>query len=473
MDYLAAVRGFPRSDLAGGFTYCELGCGTGLSLIIHAAANPGGRFYGVDLNRDHIQRAAETARAGGVDNVVFLEEDFAHLLERDLPRFDVIALHGVYSWVSPAIRRELQGFIAHRLQPGGKVYISYNALPGWSQQIPLRQIMIHHVDGMAGSTLDKVAKGRAHLKLLLDAGAPSVIGSPQVKALAEHILESDPRYVAHEYFTPFWEPYYFQQVSTDMARAGLSYLGCLPVAFNYGAFCLPRDLQEHFQGLPSREAFESGKDLVLNTVFRRDVYCLGAELPAAEAGPQLAGVTVGSFKAREDFQFQFDVKANSIALDGVIFPKLADLLAGGRMAVEDLLTHADLAAFEPEEIIQSLECLVASGQVVPLAPGPQPPPSGLSQLNRHLLERDLAKAASVSLACDGAGTGIALPQTDALILYGIHEAGLDGVAGWLEDWSREHQLQLGTQDDSVPLEQQVRDRARHLPLAQLGIPAHR
>ena len=119
MDYLAALHGFPRPGFAGGFSYCELGCGTGLSLIIHAAANPGGRFYGVDLNRDHIQRAIQTARAGQVPNVTFLEEDFTHLLERDLPRFDVIALHGVYSWVSPALRGEIAAFIGHRLQPGG------------------------------------------------------------------------------------------------------------------------------------------------------------------------------------------------------------------------------------------------------------------------------------------------------------------------------------------------------------------
>ena len=471
MDYLAAVRGFPRTALAGGFTYCELGCGTGLSLIIHAAANPGGRFYGVDLNRDHIQRAIQTAEAGQVDNVTFLEEDFTHLLERDLPRFDVIALHGVYSWVSQGIRRELQGFISHRLQPGGKVYISYNALPGWAQQAPVRQIMATRVDGMAGGTLDKVAQGRAHLKLLLEAGAPSVTGSPQVKALVEHILDADPRYVAHEYFTPFWEPYYFQQVSTDMSRAGLSYLGCLPISLNYGAFCLPRDLQGFFEGLRTREAFETHKDLVLNTVFRRDVYCLGKEQPVPADGHRLAGVTLGSFKAREDFEFRFEVKTNAIALDGVIFPLLADLLAGDRVAVDDLLRHESLAAFSQEEILQGLECLVASGQVLPLAPGPVPPPSGLSPLNRHLLERDLAGNDSVSLACAGAGTGLALPRADALILYGLQQAGPEGVAAWIDDWGRTHNLQFTSGDSAASLEAQVRARARHLPLAQLGIGA--
>jgi SAM-dependent methyltransferase len=471
MDYLAALGGFPRLDTVDGFDYCELGCGTGLSLVIHAAANPPGRFVGVDLNPDHIRRAAATARAGQVANVTFLEEDFSQLLERELPRFDVIALHGVYSWVSPGIRREIQGFIAHRLKPGGKVYVSYNALPGWSQQIPVRQIMVTHVDGQGGSTLDRVAKGIEHLRRLRDAGAASVQTGPQVKALVEHILTADPRYVAHEYFTPFWEAYYFRQVHDDMARVGLSYVGCLPAAMNYGAFCLPRPLQDYFQGLPSRVAFETHKDLVLNTVFRRDVYCLGQGQPTREPTGRLAGVTLGSFKARPDFTFQFEAKANVVQLDGALFPRLADLLAGSRWPVEDLLAHPSLAGNGPEEIVQGLECLVASGQVLPCAPGPALVPDGLSPLNRHLLERDAGAGTGVSLACPGYGTGLALAQVDALIVLGLQEAGPEGVADWIQAWAGERRLELAAAGDTTPLAEQVRARARRLPLAALGLTA--
>jgi len=467
MDYLAALHGFPRSDLAGGFSYCELGCGTGLSLNLHAAANPGGRFYGVDLNREHIRRATETARAGELTNVNFLEEDFAQLLERDLPRFDVIALHGVYSWVSPAIRRELQAFISLRLQPGGKVYISYNALPGWGQQAPIRHLLATHVEGMAGSTLEKVARGLEHLRLLRDAGAPIVTSSPQVQGMVEHILTADRRYVAHEYFTAHWEPFYFSQVAEDMGRLGLQFLGCLPVPLNYGAFCLPEGLQAYFSGLQSRTAFETRKDQVLNTVFRRDVYCQVQGQPAP-AGARLAEVRLGSFRARPDFQFQFEVKGNQIHLDSPIFPPLADLLAGTSMAVADLLRHPALAGFGPGEISEGLECLVASGQVLPFAQGAAPAPAGLSPLNAHLLERDLAAGQGVSLACPAAGTGLTLAQGDALVLLGIARAGLEGAAAWIRDWAAGRQLELGISAGGPTLEQQVRDKARSLPLAQLG-----
>jgi SAM-dependent methyltransferase len=468
MDYLASLHGFPRTDLSAGFTYCELGCGTGLSLNLHAAANPAGRFYGVDLNRGHIQRATRTARAGQLDNVTFLEEDFAHLLERDLPRFDVIALHGVYSWVSPGIRKEIQAFIGHRLQPGGKVYISYNALPGWGQQAPIRELLVTRVAGMGGGTLEKVAQGQEYLRQLQQANAPIVTSSPQVKGMVDHILTADPRYIAHEYFTAFWEPFYFKQVAEDMTRIGLQFLGCLPVALNYGAFCLPEPLEGFFSSLATRAEFETHKDLVLNTVFRRDVYVQGRG-QATAGGGRLAGVRLGSTTALRDFQFQFEVKGNQVRLDSPIFPKLAGLLALADMDVDDLLAHPGLAGHTQAEIVEGLECLVASGQVLPCPAIPQPAPAGLSPLNRHLLERDLETGQGVSLACLPAGTGLTLPHADALVLMGIAEAGLDGAAGWVQEWLTRHNLELATDGTGPTLEQTVRDKALSLPLAQLGL----
>jgi len=312
-----------------------------------------------------------------------------------------------------------------------------------------------------------VAKGIEHLRLLRDAGAASVNTGPQVKALVDHILSADPRYVAHEYFTPHWEAYWFRQVHEDMRRVGLTFVGCLPISMNYGALCLPRQLRTVFENLPSRAAFETRKDLVLNTVFRRDVYCLGKEKPPR--GDRLGGVTLGSFRHREQFVSRFECKANVIQMDGEIFPRLADLLAGSRMAVEQVLAHPSLAGQAPEDILQGLEVLAASGQVVPCAPGPAPAGKGLSALNRHLLERDGAVAKGVSLACPGYGTGMTLPQMDALVAYGIHEAGPEGAAGWIRRWAQDHQLRLAAQDSAVPLDQQVRERARVLPLAQLGV----
>ena len=48
----------PRSNLTrSGATYCELGCGYGLTTLILAASNPQMSFVGVDFNPTHIVAA--------------------------------------------------------------------------------------------------------------------------------------------------------------------------------------------------------------------------------------------------------------------------------------------------------------------------------------------------------------------------------------------------------------------------------
>ena len=49
---------------------------------------------------------------------------------RDVP--DFVGLHGVWSWISNANRAAVVEFLRRKLKPGGVLYISYNASPGWA-----------------------------------------------------------------------------------------------------------------------------------------------------------------------------------------------------------------------------------------------------------------------------------------------------------------------------------------------------
>src|SRR4051812_26521029 len=137
LDAACLIRGLappPRRD--GRFRYCELGCGQGLTALVLAAANPRAEIVAVDFNPAHIARASDLAAEAGLGNVRFIEAGFADLTgpgAPDLPDFDYIALHGVYSWVSPANRQAIVRFAERRLAPGGLLYVSYNAMPGWIQ----------------------------------------------------------------------------------------------------------------------------------------------------------------------------------------------------------------------------------------------------------------------------------------------------------------------------------------------------
>ncbi len=97
-------QGVRPPHLGDGATYLELGCGQGFGLNLLAAANPGMAFWGVDFHPGQIDNALRQASAAGLSNITFEDFSFEQMLALPpgaLPRFDVISLHGIYSWVSP------------------------------------------------------------------------------------------------------------------------------------------------------------------------------------------------------------------------------------------------------------------------------------------------------------------------------------------------------------------------------------
>ena len=67
LDYVAAINGVAPSVSAGApFTYLDLGCGDGFTIVLLAAAYPACRFIGIDINPEHIAIGTALARAGGL-----------------------------------------------------------------------------------------------------------------------------------------------------------------------------------------------------------------------------------------------------------------------------------------------------------------------------------------------------------------------------------------------------------------------
>src|SRR4029077_15564225 len=130
------LSGMEAPDLDRHFTYCELGCGRGRTSTVLAAINPEAEFHAVDFHPAHIAHAQQQARHARLRNIQFHECSFAELpgaYGAALPKFDVITMHGVWSWIAPQLQEAIVAFLNARLKPGGLVYVSYNALPAWNQ----------------------------------------------------------------------------------------------------------------------------------------------------------------------------------------------------------------------------------------------------------------------------------------------------------------------------------------------------
>ena len=112
------------------------------------------------------------------------------MLDAELPAFDFIVLHGVYSWMPDAVRGEIRALIRRRLKPGGLVLVSYNALPGWAHIEPIRRMMRAWADGAPGDSLDKARAAFAHVAV---PGARNGAGYFATLPAAAAHLEPHPR----------------------------------------------------------------------------------------------------------------------------------------------------------------------------------------------------------------------------------------------------------------------------------------
>jgi SAM-dependent methyltransferase len=450
----AALNGFAPPP-ADDFDYCELGCGTGDTANTLAAAYPRARFVGVDFNGEHVTFARGLAGRGGLGNVRFVERDFAQLSDETLPDFDYVCAHGVLSWIAPETRGALLDFAAARLKPGGLLYITYNALPGWAAVEPLRRLMHDASAGVEGGSLDRARHGAGVASLLCEAGAEYFASNPAAKELLYTALQMGLPYTAHEYFGAHWQPMYFADVAAEMTRRGLGFIGQLPLYLNYRDLTIPPSAMELFRQVGDRATFESLKDFAINEFFRGDVYVKGSSPRDVDVTRGYLETTrFGTLTAAEHVKREVHLRHHVLRFEGPLFDALIDRLGRDAAAVPELLDEPALAGYGDEALRQAVLRLLLGEQIAPMQAGSHRVPW---EYNRRILEQRLSTKDPVVLASPVAGTGIVVPTLQAVALRLMTGVDAADWPAWIRAFVARQPVRLKVGDRSVETEEgQVR-----------------
>ena len=259
-------------------TACELGCGQGVSIGIHAAASTT-QWFGTDFNPAHIAFARTLSEASGAD-VRLSGDSFVDFADRaDLPDFDFIALHGIWSWISDRNRAAIVDFVRRRLKPGGVLYISYNARPGYTAIEPIRHLLVEHT-GIAGNSVrpifERMAAALNFAEELLATKPAYARDSPQIAERVAELKGSDPRYLAHDYFNKDWRPIHFAEMVPWLSAAELSY-ACSAHYFDaVDAVNLDHAQRAFIQEVEDPVFRQTVRDFMVNRRFRLDYWVKGA-----------------------------------------------------------------------------------------------------------------------------------------------------------------------------------------------------
>ncbi len=451
LDYVAAINGIaPPVAPDAPFTYLDLGCGDGFTIILLAAIYPQCRFIGVDFNPGHIAVGTALAEAGGLANIRFIAGGFEEWRDFDLPECDYIAMHGVYAWISEAAREALLALIAARLAPSGLLYVSYNANPGWAAIAPLRQFFLDYTAGMTGDPVANVAATIRHLKELRDKGAGYFTENPAAGAVLEEMAGKDIRYVAHEIYSPHWSPLPFSAVARQMRGAGLSFAGSADLARNYPRPSVKAAFLPLLLKTRDRERAELYRDYVSNTFFRRDVYArAAAETPRAAVSTLLEAFRFGSKAPFADLTRAVKLPDGELPLVEEPFEGLRRVLAERAHAIAELRAQPQFAARTAEELAQALELLVLGNQIAPFkaASRTQVTPSDWTidlPLNRYLLHEPIGSERYLLLTSPVVGSAVPVMRGEAVVLLAIAEAGRDGALDWSWDYVAARQVWLSS-----------------------------
>ncbi|OOF36640.1 class I SAM-dependent methyltransferase [Rodentibacter heidelbergensis] len=278
IPFLMAGLALPESILQGQYNACELGFGQGVSLNIHATAGYA-KWYATDFNPSHTNFARHLSDAAG-NSTMIADQGFNEFCQRDdLPEFDFIALHGIWSWISNENRTIVVDFIRRKLKVGGILYISYNTLPGWSAASPLRHLLAEHHQAMTSSSneyLQNVQQSLEFVEKIFQQCARLTQNAPNLIPRIQDLKEKNLTYVAHEYLNQNWQPQYFSDIQKWLEPAKLTFACSSCYLDDFPQTVYSQEQRQLIEGFTDPTFTQTVKDFILNTQFRKDYWVKGA-----------------------------------------------------------------------------------------------------------------------------------------------------------------------------------------------------
>ena len=459
LAFLSAGLVFPEVGTA-----CELGFGQGVSVNIHAAASAV-HWFGTDFNPSHTGFARELAAASGADLQLF-DQEFAEFCRRDdLPFFDFIGLHGIWSWISDETRMVIADFVRRKLKVGGVLFVSYNTLPGLAAMVPVQHLLkrYHQVMGSTGGGLIPGINASVDFAEQLFALHPRFLSAnPQVAERFDVVKKHDRKYLAHEYFNSNWKCLHFAEMAELLAGTKLNYACPAHYQDSIDALNLTEEQQVLLNALPERMFRETVRDFCTNRQFRHDYWVKGERrLSALEQMEMLRAERVVLLSQREDVPLTASGALGEAFLQEQIYAPILDALADLRVRtigeIEARVATSQITIFQ---LVQSVMVLIGEGYLAAAqddAAISRARPR-TDKLNAFLCKKALTSNDLMQLASPVTGGGVTVGRCQQLFLQALAR-GKGSPQGAEFAWQVLSTQGYKLAKNGVPLETEAENRA--------------
>ena len=421
LDLVAIISGYATPSREDGFSYCDLGCGQGVTAAILAATHLSGDFHGIDAMPVHIEHAERLAGEADLRNARFHATDFAGAGQLALPRFDYIVAHGVYTWVDQPTRATLRRFVDARLKSGGLLYISYNALPGWTGDLPFQHLVRELAAGHKGDSAARFNAAAGTVRKFADAGAARLAGSYIVDELRHRPDDYRPGYVVHEFMHAGWRPAYVTEIRRDLAEIGLVPAGSATLIENFDRWTLNQRGRTLVAGIADPDRRELARDFLIDQRFRCDVFTRDARrLSPVEQRQRLTEAGLALVRPPARITYEAPAPSGRLAYDNKAAQAVVAGLAGGAKSLAEI----DPNGIPERDLIANALALAAGGDVRPAEKTRAP----VGALNRAL-QRRLGGPEEIPLLTLPCGTALDIGGDLLELMRGDHSG---QAAEWRE-----------------------------------------
>jgi SAM-dependent methyltransferase len=412
-------------------TYLELGFGQGLSINIHAAGSAGS-YWGTDFNPAQTVEARKLGLASGA-NLRLFDDSFEELASRnDLPDFDVIALHGIWSWISEANQKVITDIIRRKLRPGGIVYVSYNCLPGWAPVIPIRELMsLYKEFGEArmSGPLGMIEGALQFSGEVSRAGSIYFQENPVAGRHLEQLMKQERAYLAHEYLNADWHLGHFSDMARSLGDAKLTFVGSARLLDGMDALQLTGEGRKLLSQIGHPIMRETVRDYLLNRRFRSDIFAKGArKLSGPEHRDAWHSLNFVLSTPLVDIPKKIPLSRGEVELPADKYDPILEALCEDKYrpkGVDELLQHSKLRGFQPQDVVEALTVLTGAGFTAPVRDPSKKVQEQCKALNRHILDRARVSMDLHHMVSPVTGGGIAIPHIAQLFILALREGKTD------------------------------------------------
>jgi hypothetical protein len=379
--------------------------------------------------------AQELAQASGA-NAQLHDQAFAEFCARaDLPEFDSIGLHGIWSWISDENRAVIVDFVRRKLKVGGVLYISYNTQPGWAAMVPMRDLLTEHAEVMEADgcgIVHRIDAALAFAEKLIATNPAYTRANPQVPERLKMLKEQNRNYLAHEYFNRDWLPMPFSKMAAWLAPTKLDYACSAHYLDHVDAINLSTEQLALLTEIPDQMFRQTVRDFCVNQQFRRDYWVKGArKLNAQEQARALRAVRVILVTSRSDVSLKVTGSLGEGTLQEAVYGPILDALADHQPKTLAEVEQVVAGKANFIQLVQAVMVLTGAGCLLAVQDEAVTAQarSCCDRLNARLLDKARGSGELNYLASPVTGGGITVGRFQQLFLSAMRQ-GITQPADW-------------------------------------------